>query len=234
MQARHLPDIPGLLRLDNPELGEGHSFGRFYSMEEAAECHVRKLKSLKDQLETPFTLMGMSMGGMLLSILATKFRSELPTQCQFRFLVTSPNERDLPSLPWSRILRWARALPRTPSSMEKLVSGFFGEEYRKTNAEFMKGYYRDTAYHHEQSFQSLVRQIHALRRFKGAHYFPQVNPKEAIFIGGGADTILGPLHNKKLKALVPEAIHHELPKIGHMIHLEASYVFEKALELQQL
>lgn len=229
MQAKELPDIPGLLKLDNPGLGEGVKFGRFYSIEEAALCHLQTLKKLSDSLETPFTLIGMSMGGMILSVLASRYREQLPRDCRFRFLVTSPNLRELPALPWSYIGRWARALPITPKSIERLVAPYFGESYRKGNETFLQEYYRQLAYERTQSIPSLVCQIHALRRFRGLEYFSKINPTECVFVGGRADVVLGPSHSQQLRELVPAATHHELPGIGHMIHLEAPHVFHKEL-----
>ena len=60
-----------------------------------------------------------------------------------------------------------------------------------------------------------------MRNFKGNNYFPKVNPKESLFIGGASDRVLGYKHRRLLKKLVPAAPHFELPGIGHMIHLEA-------------
>lgn len=232
MKASDLPPIPGLLRLDNPERGEGHVFGRFYSMEEAAERHAERLESLKDQLETPFTLMGMSMGGMLVSILATRFRHKLPARCQFRFIVTSPNAGDLPALPFLTMLKWSKMLRRTPQSFREVVTPFFGAPFREKNKDFLEKYYETLAHTRDQELWPLIRQIHALRTFRGMKYFSQINPEEAVFIGGDADEVLGPRHTKKLKELLPKAVHHELKGIGHMIHLEARHVFERELKIR--
>ena len=228
MNAKELPEIPGLLRLDNPEIGRGYKFGRFYTIEEAAQCHANHLCEQREILEENFTLMGMSMGGMLLSILATELRAKLPAQCRFRFIVTSPNATELPALPWSSLLGWIISLPRTQKKMERQLKHFFGPQFQNQHPEKLQDFFRSIATgENEQSLPALVRQIHALRYFKGRKYFPRVNPKDAVFIGGGCDKVLGPKHSALLRALVPGAIHRELPSLGHMVHLEAPEVFTK-------
>ena len=82
-----------------------------------------------------------------------------------------------------------------------------------------------------QSPRSFIRQMTALRNFKGDKYFPLIDPSEASFTGGSNDEILGPLHNMALAKLSPDARHQEIQGLGHMINIELPQAFDKEFSL---
>src|SRR5262245_58182389 len=92
--ARELPRIPGVLALENPEVGAGVRLDRDYTLEEVAEMHVDKIRDA--DLAGEITIGGYSMGGMILAIMATLFRSRLPRKLKLVFLMTAPRFPELP------------------------------------------------------------------------------------------------------------------------------------------
>src|SRR5690348_13039189 len=89
MAAKEFPSIPGAVTLENPEVGGGVWLDRDYSLEEVAEMHVASIACMVSSQDP--TLCGYSMGGMILAIMATVFRSKLPARARFVFLMTSAN-----------------------------------------------------------------------------------------------------------------------------------------------
>ena len=73
--ADEMPLIPGLLALDNPEAGGACRLPEDYTLEQVAECHIRYLGEHREEFTDDLKLIGMSMGGMILSIMASKFRT---------------------------------------------------------------------------------------------------------------------------------------------------------------
>ena len=228
MNAAELPRLSGLLCVNNPEVGDGDKMDRFYTLEDCAKKHLLTIQTLikNDQLETHFTLMGMSMGGMILSILATKFRDQLPLNTQFRFFVTSPNVKELNPNSTAQLFKWIRGLPRSEKNLSPIVEQVFSHSYLKNHPDAISNYARYlSSGGNKQSLWQLIRQINAVRRFKGDPYFSKLDPKSSTFIGGKEDRLFGPKHNIALRNLIPSAIHIEVSDLGHMIHIEAPHFF---------
>src|SRR5262245_16244331 len=105
MAARELPETIGVLRGDNPEIGEGPDLDatRPYTLQDVAEEHARRIETLASSSmlvrDEPFWVIGMSMGGMIAALLATTLRARLPRRTRFAFLVTSANTPTLPAVP---------------------------------------------------------------------------------------------------------------------------------------
>ncbi len=98
MNNVELPDIPGLLRLQNPEIGDGPSLSGDYSLDQVAEYHLETILSMNLAPGTSFEIMGMSMGAMIAAILGTRYRNRLPPATRFRLLSTSPNLDENPAI----------------------------------------------------------------------------------------------------------------------------------------
>jgi len=227
MRATELPCIPGLLRLDNPEAGDGVQLQKPYSLYDVAEIHSHTINRLGRQLSTPFQIIGMSMGGMITSILATTLRSQFPKNCHFRFLVTSANTPQTPAVPMSRLEEWRTATPGVVADFERILRPFFSEEYLRQHPEALKEYakYRATG-QNGQSPKAFMRQLSALQSFNGEFHFSNLQHSECTIIGGADDAILGPKHCQIIKQLSPSTPHMSVPGLGHMINIEMPAAFE--------
>ncbi|MGZ3771598.1 MAG: hypothetical protein ACXVCP_18835 [Bdellovibrio sp.] len=94
MHNSEIPAIPGLLALQNPEVGDGVNLDSKYSLNDVAEIHLKAIKAILSDNSTNrdnFWIIGMSMGGMVNSILASELRSKLPANIKFGFFVTTAN-----------------------------------------------------------------------------------------------------------------------------------------------
>lgn len=225
MAASELPWFEGVVRLENPEIGAGERLGRAYTLEEVAEGHLRTILA-QAKPSDELTLIGMSMGGMIASILASEFRSWLPRATRFSFLVTSPNLPELPAIRTELFREWVAVRPGSTEDFRKILTPFFSDGFLKAAPDQVDAYatYRATG-GNKQSASAYFRQSAALSVFEGGLYFPKVDPKEALFIGGGNDRILGPAHNAILRELNPEAAHQEIVDLGHMINYEMPEIF---------
>ncbi|MGZ3782741.1 MAG: hypothetical protein ACXVCY_19010 [Pseudobdellovibrionaceae bacterium] len=73
MHNSEIPDIPGLLALQNPEVGDGVTLDSKYSLYDVAEIHLKEINAIlsnRSASKEKFWIIGMSMGGMVNSILA--------------------------------------------------------------------------------------------------------------------------------------------------------------------
>jgi pimeloyl-ACP methyl ester carboxylesterase len=225
--AREFPRVPGMLTLENPEVGAGVRLERDYTLEEVAEMHVATLGatfSMKDEL----TLCGYSMGGMILSIMATVFRSKLPLKTKFVFLMTSPNLPELvePNDPASgervRTVRHG-----TEEEYAAALRPYFSDEFLVQQPRRFAAYVRYRTYGlNGQTSQSLFRQLLAMQRCRAHEYFTRIENAVCTFIGSSADRIFGRKQNAALASLCPSARHVELSGVGHMIHHERPSVIE--------
>jgi pimeloyl-ACP methyl ester carboxylesterase len=227
MNSKELPRVEGLLCLDNPEVGNSCKLAPGYGLHDIAELHIRTIESKKDELESgELHLIGMSMGGMILSIMATRFRDRLPANTKFHFLVTTPNLPGTPAVPDSLLAQWATARPGDVESFRPVIEPFFAPGFRASHPTIVDEYiaYRATG-GNGQTPGAFMRQLGALRSFDGSQHFPHINPAEAVFIGGKQDLVLGPTHNQGLEQLLPGATHIEIETLGHMINLEMPEAF---------
>src|SRR5262249_3391834 len=154
--------------LENPEVGGGVRFDRDYTLEEVAEMHVEKIKSTFDG---DITIAGYSMGGMILAIMATLFRSRLPRKLKLAFLMTAPR---FPELPPSEAIRegteeeWARAL-----------APYFSPAFLREHPKRFGAYVRYRSFGlNGQSTTALFRQIIAMQRCDAAEYFARIDGAE--------------------------------------------------------
>ncbi len=231
MAARELPTFDGVVGLENPEVGDGITLEREYTLEEVAELHVRTLRATLGTSSEPLRLCGMSMGGMILAIIATEFRSRLPAQCRFHFFVTTPNTEDLPAIPDILLEHWATARRGVVEDFERVLAPFFGAAFLKAHPATARAYFSYRALgENKQSGRAFFRQMNALRSCPAHRYFARLDPKEAKFVGGAEDQILGPQHNRALASICPDADHDEVESLGHMINMERIDLMGAAFE----
>jgi pimeloyl-ACP methyl ester carboxylesterase len=220
MTARDLPLPEGVVALDNPEIGQGPSFGRSYALEEVAELHARAVGQMVARDER-LVVCGMSMGGMIVAAMATEFRAHLPRKCQFHFLVTTPNRPENPSIPDELVASWTTVRRGNVGDFERILSPFFSPQFRTRHPEVAQVYYAYRARGgNGQSPSAFYRQMNAVRTFPAYAYFARLDPATAHFVGGAEDAILGPSHNRDLRDLCPDAQHTEVKCLGHMINIE--------------
>lgn len=233
MNASELPEHAGLFRANNPGVGGAPAPNRPYTLEEMALQHALAIEYLSEAgriaKDRPFRISGMSMGGMILSILATKYRNRLPARCEFVFLVTSPNLPTAPAIPDALYTRWTTTRPGDPSFYDVLAE-LLSPDFRTDHGDLVDAYvdYRRRA-GTRQHPREFVRQLNAIRGFEGARYFLAVHPTEALFVGGAVDAVFGPKQNALLKMLNPRATHHEVPSLGHLVNMERGDLFAERL-----
>ncbi|MCX6106673.1 MAG: alpha/beta hydrolase [Proteobacteria bacterium] len=230
MAASELPSVPGLLRLDNPETGDGPPWEAVaYKLEDVAEMHAKHISTLG---KTDLVIMGMSMGGMIVSIMASRFRSILPANTSFRVLVSSPNLSSNQAITAAMLAEWKTAQLGNVGDFKRILGPFFSEQFRLVSDNKAQDYYSYRALGgNKQSPKALYRQIGAIFSYNGQNYWPNIDPTEMTVIGGADDYILGPTHNLDLKELLPGANHHEISGLGHMVNLEMPELFQKELSV---
>lgn len=225
MHASEIPTHEGHVVLDNPEVGQGPKMPRQYLLEDVAAIHLKTIATLITFSQS-ITLIGMSMGGMILSILASRYRALLPKRCRFVFLVTSPNTSDCEAVPDGMLKEWLKAEHGNVEAFTRVLNPFFSTTFKQQHPNTVRRYYQYRANgENQQSKKAFMRQLTALRKYSGEDYFTQLNGDECWFIGGQQDDVLGPKHNQKLKQLAPSAHHYEASNLGHMINIEQPNYF---------
>ncbi len=229
MAAAELPDLPGLIRLENPEIGDGPALSAVYTLEDVAAMHLKTIR--ENFLETDrLTVVGFSMGAMIAAVLASEHRTELPKQTAFRFLAASANSVEHPAAPDSMLEAWRSAVIGEPETFRPLLEPFFSAEFRSREPEKFAAFVRyRAAGENRQTAKAFRCQTAALRAFRGAKHFGVVDPSEAVFIAGADDRIFGPAHAAELKKLLPQAEHREIASAGHMLNLEQPVFWRQSL-----
>lgn len=229
MHRLEMPAVPGLIALQNPEVDDGVALSEQYSLYDVAKHHLATILELSRIGTLPadgFTIAGMSMGGMINSILASKFRRELPPNVRFLFLVTTPNLKTNPAIPDALLASWLKAKPGSVEDFARILGPFFSPGFLSAQPGITASYFRYRANgENGQSPRAFFRQMTALRRFDGSETFPFITSEECLFVGGAEDEILGPSHNLDLRNLAPAAKHVEVKGLGHMINLEMPKFF---------
>lgn len=240
MNISEIPCNQGLYRLQNPGFKESNGsqgtdleeFRKGYSLDEVAQFHLHtisdQLKNNPNSENNKITFIGMSMGGMILSILASKYRHRLPENSKFLFLVTSANTKSLPVVPSDLFKRWVKVKPGSVESIKSTIIPFFSKEYVDSYGQVIHEYSEYRAFgRNGQSASAFTKQLNALMSFEGERSFANCDPKESIFLSGAHDYILGPQHSRVLRELNPRAKHIEIEKMGHMINFERPEFFSK-------
>ncbi len=229
MNSGELVLSDAIVKLQNPEVADAQRIdAEKYSLEDIAVIHLQKIKALVPSLQDSSAIFyGMSMGGMVLSILASKYRSELPKDSKFVFLVTSPNSKQNPAVPDELMARWFKVMPGDVDGFRSILHPFFSNVFRKLSPQLVENYIQYRAQGANlQAPRDFLRQLMALRNFNGQDYFAHVNPREATVISGAKDDILGPKHHQELLSLMPGVNESLIPDLGHMVNIERPKLFE--------
>ena len=219
MASFELPDIPDVIRLENPEVNGASSLGESYSLEDMAEVHLRSISQRVDA-QQPLILAGMSMGGMILSVLASKFRAQLPLKTRFIFFVTSANMAKNPAIPESLLKSWMSVKIGNLDGFRLVFEPLFSPHFVDHRSQVVENYVRFRA-HGENGLspQGFKRHVKAVLQFEGEKHFSSVDPKECTFIHAQDDSIFTETHWADLKKLCP-GTHKVVERCGHMINLE--------------
>ena len=222
--------------LQNPGFGDSAPaiFDHDYRLEDVAEFHLSVILSKLDESK-PLTLSGMSLGGMVLSILASKFRHHLPKDTHFVFYVTSANSKTCPLLDKETLKSWAATRPGNVADFTGILRPFFSPEYLNQNAEVFSNYVEYRAIgKNQQSPKAYMLQLGALLKFDGDAYFPAVDASSAIFIYGEKDSLVNDAQVNQLRSLIPSATHRVISGMGHMITMERPDVIRMKGELNEI
>ena len=229
MTAGELPSVPGLLILENPEIGNGPLWDcDNYNLVDVARYHASTIANLGCQ---EIFVIGMSMGGMIVSIMASLLRSSLPTIANFRVLVSSPNLAGNPALTPKMLADWRSVNLGKDEDYERILTPFFSKSYLALNHSESRRYfkYRSTGAN-KQSGRGFYRQVSAINNYDGALFWPKIIPEEMHVIGGNDDYVLGPTHSRDIRNLLPEAKHTQLSELGHMVNMERPELFYRSLD----
>ena len=232
MNAKEIPYAEDSFTLQNPEVGDGDKIEKDeYSLLDVASLHLEKILRLSDQLDRNVTFIGMSMGGMVLSILASKFRKQLQKECRFIYMATSANTTNNPAIPDELMQSWFNAKLGCIDSFKAILSPFFSESYLSAHYERFTEYavYRAQG-GNQQTPNAFYRQLAAVKGFDGAHFFPNIDPSESCFYVGGSDRVFTSAHSEDLKALVPTAEFKVFQNVGHMFNLELPSSFSSVAQ----
>ncbi|TWW11135.1 alpha/beta hydrolase fold protein [Planctomyces bekefii] len=234
MAASELEQFSDFLALENPEVGTGQMLPvDAYSLLDLAKIHAEKIAAAFDgsrfEESQPLLVVGISMGGMIASHLATDLRQHLPKHCRFAFLVTSANIREHPAIPERLLTEWSRMKGEQLDAVRPAFAPLFSPDFLKDHPERFDAYceYRIRR-GNRQTAKSFYRQVQAIQRFDGAKTFAALRPNESLFISGSDDQLFGPPHAKILGQLAPAAEHRIVAGLGHMIHLERPDLLQAA------
>ena len=209
-----------ILGIQNPGFGEycPKDFTQSYSLENVALTHLNTILEHYNSA-SPLILNGMSLGGMIVAIIATKHADRLPKNTKLNFFVTCANSPTLPLFTSSEIESWSKV--KDIDSFGKILEPFFSGEFLKRDSSKFKNYvqYRSRRENGQRS-KDYHFQVEALLKFNGDLYFPKLRPENCTFVFGSEDKIINHKQVQYLKTLLPNAKFTILPNIGHMINLE--------------
>lgn len=233
MSSVEFAEITNCIILENFEIGTNtRETKEAYTLEDQAKEHVEEiLKNIEEHRPDKIRIMGMSMGGMILSCIASAHADKLPANTEFYFLVTSPNNEQAETIPNIVVQKWMTIDPENEDSVRKATLPFFSEQFLNNYPEKVEQYCK---YRFErknlQSPHAFMKQMAALRSFKAENYFKAIPQERCIFIGGGSDYVLGKRHTNELMRICPEAQHMVIENLGHMINIEAPRVVQDIID----
>jgi pimeloyl-ACP methyl ester carboxylesterase len=226
MNKSELPMVDGFLNLQNPEVDDGALLPDTYSVEDIAKSHLKAILEIASS-DRDFVVVGMSLGGMIAAVLASKFRVQLPPRCTFKFLVTSANTPAHRAITPAMLTDWIQVKFGDVAGMERILSPFFSSAYLKTNFSRAAEYFEYRAKGlNRQSPKAFMKQVQAVLNFDGPSYYKNVDPLECHFVHGGDDRVFDHRHRADLIALCPTSKHQVIEGLGHMVNIESPDQFK--------
>lgn len=192
-----------------------------YTMEQLAEDALALLNYLNIEKAH---IVGISMGGMIAQQLAVMSPSRVLTLV----LGCTHCGKDRRIPPPREILdRLANQEGLSPEEIiEKNIPILFGERCRKEHPEIVEEYRKNTLSAPAQPLEAFRAQLAAINKFSVCSLLNRVTCP-VLIVTGKNDILVPPENSKILAELFPSARLVELNEVGHMIHLEASDVFNR-------
>ncbi|MCB0364161.1 MAG: alpha/beta fold hydrolase [Bdellovibrionaceae bacterium] len=224
LKSARILENPGFYSPHSPE--EFNSLPEKYSLEDVAEIQARIVSS-SVKLNSKITLVGFSMGGMILSIMATKYRHLLPKNTKFVFVNTSPNLKSNPVLTPEILSQRKLSSESLPEFFSRTLQPFFSDRFIAEGQRYTE--YVDYRANPDviMPVAEYVKQVEAILAFDGESYYKKLNPSEVRFVFSEADKLIHQGHIDDTKRLVPGAEIEIVKGAGHMIHVEKPDVFKK-------
>ncbi len=222
MNIKEVQLPPNSCGLQNPGFSFDNPvhFSQEYSLEAVASYHLIEIVKMYDRSK-PLTLVGMSLGGMILSIIASQFRQHLPEETNFIFYMTSANSKKLPLLSEQTLESWSTARSGNEADFANILRPFFSSKFLKENEAQFNQYVRYRAYgQNKQTAKAYFFQLGALLKFDGDNYFSSMEQDRSTFVYGSEDFIVDKEQRSHLMSLSPKANHTVIPELGHMINIE--------------
>jgi pimeloyl-ACP methyl ester carboxylesterase len=206
----------GAVALQNPGFTQDAAsrFNSKYTVEDVAEFHLSTILQNLDE-KRPLRIMGMSFGGMIVSLLATEFRDKLPKQTEFVYFVTSSNSEKLPLLSMETLSSWKKVRPGSLEDFASILRPFFSTQFLESrNDEFLAYVEYRCRSKNQQTANAYNLQLGALLNFRGDKYFRKIVPDESLFIYGQYDAVVNQEQQDHLRLLAPQARHVVIPQIS--------------------
>lgn len=210
-----------VITFDNRGAGKSFMPPGPYTMEQMAE----DAKAILDHLniEKAFVV-GISMGGMIAQQLAAMYPNRVSamvlgcTHCgKSRRIAADRTVLD----------KLASQEGLTPEEIvEKNIPLLFGEKCRNEHPEIIDEYRKNTLSAPIQPFEAFQAQLAAINKFDACPLLHHIQCP-VLIITGKDDILVPPQNSNILAELIPQAQLVELEGTGHLIHLEASDVFNK-------
>lgn len=230
MNASEIPSVDGLVALQNPGVGEARALPKGYSLADVADLHFQAIRTHLNsgRIRDGFTVVGMSMGGMIALELAAKYHAMLPAGTQYRILVSSPNDSDCPAIPSALLDSWVRVKPDDRVGLREILEPFFSKTFLAGRPDLVEAYieYR-AAGRNGQSPRDFFGQVAAIQTYSAEKMVGHVPEEAVVFISGGDDRILDAPHADGFLRLFPKAKHIRFKDLGHMVNLERPELFER-------
>lgn len=210
-----------VITFDNRGSGRSWTPPGPYTMEQMAGDVIALLDHLA--VEKAYVI-GISMGGMIAQQLAVTN----PHRVSALVLGCTHCGKDRRIPPPREVLdRLADQENLSPEEIvEKNIPILFGEICRKEHPEIVEEYRENTLSNPFQPLEAFRAQLTAINRFGVCALLNRITCP-ALVITGKRDILVPPENSRVLVELIPSARLIELDDIGHMVHLEASNIFNK-------
>lgn len=219
MSSSEIPAHPGVIVLENPEVGKGIKISTDYSIEDLAHLHLATIRANAD-LKQPLVLYDYSMGALVLSVLATELRSQLPRATTFIFISAAMNTAENPLVTDERQAEWFSVKPGDQEAFASILRPFFSESFLKAHPNEFISYVKFRSIGaNKQSPGAFIRQLAALRKFDGSKYFHRIEPEQSVFVYPREDQIVGAKCRMEVQKVIPRGRFSEISG-GHMIFIE--------------
>lgn len=168
--------------------------------------------------ESPISIYGISMGGMIASTMATLFPWRVK---KLVLAATSANLSLHPSIPDELFNKWTSA--KHEDDIREATEIAFGLTTIQKNPQVYEDYFQYRIKgHNQQKAKEFVQQLASIRAFDGAKVYSdlQTSGISTTVLAGQEDRLFDQHHLEDIKQLLPKIKFKEFSQTGHMLHLE--------------